>query len=84
MKVPDIEIEDVIQHRVHEPEFYLWLHVTIVAFQTLQRGWGLTEMAKAWIFDLDNEFFNLMCHELDIEAEAMRKRIEKALKRAQR
>jgi hypothetical protein len=84
LKIPEIDIEIIREGSQWTPELHLWFHITIIAFQTLKRGWGNVDMARSWINDRDNYFFEAVCDQLDITPDAMRGRILRALKRQDR
>jgi hypothetical protein len=62
-------------------EVALWMAVTINAFFTLRDGGGYQNMARGWIEDPDNGFFEAICDEIGYSAEGLRQRIREALER---
>jgi hypothetical protein len=62
-------------------EIALWMAVTIDAFFALQDNGGNQEMARVWIEDPENHFFEAVCDELGYSSDGLRERIREALKR---
>jgi hypothetical protein len=60
----------------------LWLAVTIDAFLTLRDGGGYQEMARGWIEDLGNIFFEAVSDRLGYAPDGLRERIREAVKRS--
>lgn len=63
-------------------ETSLWLAVLIDAFFTLRDGGGYQNMARGWIEDPDNLFFEAVADELGYSPAGLRERIREALKRS--
>ncbi|MGD0276815.1 MAG: hypothetical protein ABSB79_12335 [Syntrophales bacterium] len=61
--------------------YMLWLAVTIDAFFTLRDGLGNEGMARGWIEDPDNIFFDAVCEQMEFSPDALRERIREALAR---
>ncbi|MGD0275388.1 MAG: hypothetical protein ABSB79_04930 [Syntrophales bacterium] len=61
--------------------YELWLAVTIDAFFTLRDGLGNEGMARGWIEDPDNIFFDAVCEQMEFSPDALRERIREALVR---
>jgi hypothetical protein len=59
--------------------YMLWLAVTIDAFFTLRDGFGNKTIARGWIEDPDNIFFDAVCEQMDFLPDALRERIGVAL-----
>jgi hypothetical protein len=59
--------------------YKLWLAVTIDAFFTLRDHLGNERMAREWIEDPDNIFFDAVCEQIEFSPEALRERIREAL-----
>ena len=56
--------------------------VTIDAFFTLRDGGGYQNMARGWIEDPSNGFFEAISDEIGYSADGLRQRIREALERA--
>ncbi len=63
------------------PEIRLWAAVTRDAFRALRYRRGHLAMARGWIEDRHNIFFDGLAEALDYEPEALRERIRRALSR---
>jgi hypothetical protein len=61
----------------------LWLTVTLDAFLTLKRIRG-ADMARSWIFDPENFFFDAVADAIGYSPEGLRQRIQEALERARK
>jgi hypothetical protein len=61
--------------------YRLWLAVTIDAFFTLRDSSGSEHIAREWIEDPDNIFFDAVCEYMEFSPEALRERIREALAR---
>ena len=59
--------------------YMLWLAVTIDAFFTLRDGFGNKAMARGWIEDPDNIFFDAVCEQMEFSPDAFREHIREAL-----
>lgn len=63
-------------------ELRLWLAVMLDAFISLRDQWGSEDLARQWIEDPENPFFEALADHLGYTPEAFRRRIRKALQRA--
>ena len=63
-------------------EVALWVAVLIDAFFTLRDGGGYQDMARGWIEDQENGFFEAVCDEIGYSPAGLRERIGEALKRS--
>lgn len=59
--------------------YMLWLAVTIDAFFTLKDGLGNEAIARGWIEDPDNIFFDAVCEQMEFSPDAFREHIREAL-----
>jgi hypothetical protein len=63
-------------------EVALWVAVLIDAFFSLRDHGGFQEMARGWIEDPQNIFFEAVADRLGYEPDGLRERIREALKRS--
>lgn len=76
-------LEDLLDSKpaFRSGEIALWLLVTLNAFFALRDGDGCQELARGWIEDTENYFFEAMSNEIGFSSEGLRERIWEALKR---
>ena len=75
MVEPDLELEPSDK----SPEYFLWLHVTLDAVETLKR-YGYNKASSDFLFDPENQFFILVCDELGYSPDILRTRISAMVK----
>ena len=84
MAIPATGLDDLLDSEpaFRSGEVALWMAVTIDAFLALRDGGGYQDMARGWIQDPDNGFFEAVCDEIGYSADGLRQRIREALARA--
>ena len=62
-------------------EYRLWLRVTLNAIDEYLHSKFSSKLAENFLFDVDNQFFEMVAESLGYEPEALRQRIRKAKQR---
>ncbi len=74
----DYEGEEYFKSGQDSGAYRLWLAVTYQAADMYKRSRGKDERARSFLFD-ENPFLEGVCHQLEIELDAMREQIKKRI-----
>lgn len=85
MNPADIDLDYLLGREFSRRDgvYRLWLQVFLSAFFALKNGNDYAKGARGFLFDEENQFFQLVADELGYEPSGLRERIRKALIRDQ-